>query len=359
MAIHLNDQPLEMPFLRNIGLLMTYKCQVMCPHCILEAGPHRTEAMDVATALEWVRQVAEYRDGYIKVLSLTGGEPFYNINDLTAIASFGEHCGLLVSAVTNAFWATSLEKAVFTLKKLSAIKMLSISADAYHQSHIPFDRVKNAVQAAQECGVPYTIAVCTDNYEDGDYQVILKQLEAITDPDTILTAITFPVGRALKSVDLFQYQTTPNPPISACAAGSSPIIFPDGRVIACIGPVIDLASSHPLMLGNLRDESLGTILDRAQANPILHAIRVWGPSKLIELAAEAGLNQYLPESYIEGSVCHACYGLMSNPQLVQFLNELMTDKEFQRKVAYARLYYLKELEMLQHLSLKEADMILV
>ncbi|MFM7448310.1 MAG: hypothetical protein ACKO24_06915 [Leptolyngbyaceae cyanobacterium] len=84
-----------------------------------------------------------------------------------------------------------------------------------------------------------------------------------TSTDTVLTAITFPAGRALKSADLLNYQTTDTPPISACAAGSSPIIFPDGRVIACIGPVIDLASSHPLVLGNLRNEPLSTILDRA------------------------------------------------------------------------------------------------
>jgi MoaA/NifB/PqqE/SkfB family radical SAM enzyme len=350
-----NDKQLEMPFLRNIGLLMTYKCQVMCPHCILEAGPHRTEEAGLADAWEWIQQVAEYNNGYIKVLSLTGGEPFFNLDNLKAISSFAEDCGLMVSAVTNAFWASTPEKAIGLLQQLSAIKMLSISCDVYHQRHIPFERVQNAILAAQECNIPYTVAVCTDNYEDREYQLLLQKLTNITPKEKILTAITFPAGRALKSGDILNYQTTNTPPISACSAGSSPIIFPDGRIIACIGPVIDLASSHPLMLGNLRNESLQSILDRAQVNPILHAIRLWGPRKLIAMAEEAGLGQYLPQTYIEGSVCHACYGLMASEKLVEFLNKLALDFEFQRKVAYARLYYLEELEMLELMNIYEPE----
>lgn len=350
-----NGRQLEMPFLSNIGLLMTYKCQVMCPHCIIEAGPHRTEQTSLTDALEWIRQVAEYRNGYIKVLSLTGGEPFYNIDNLKAISSFAEQCGLIVSAVTNAFWASTPAKSVNLLQQLSAIKMLSISCDVYHQRNIPFERVENAILAAKECQIPYTVAVCTDNYEDSEYQLLLERLAAITSTDTILTAITFPAGRALKSADLLKYQTTDTPPISACAAGSSPIIFPDGRVIACIGPVIDLASSHPLVLGNLRNESLSNILNRAQINPILHAIRLWGPKKLISMAEEAGLGPYLPQTYIEGSVCHACYGLMASEKLVEFLNQLAEDSEFQRKVAYGRLYYLEESEILQLMGFKALE----
>jgi MoaA/NifB/PqqE/SkfB family radical SAM enzyme len=84
-----SDELIEMPFLRNIGFIMTYKCQVACPHCIIEAGPERKEEMLLSDAFNWIQQVANYREGYIKVLSLTGGEPFYNIDHLKKIATFG------------------------------------------------------------------------------------------------------------------------------------------------------------------------------------------------------------------------------------------------------------------------------
>ena len=117
----------EMPYLRNIGLIVTYKCQVACPHCILEAGPNRKEQIQLNEAFNWIEQIANYRNGYIKVLSLTGGEPFYNLKKLATISSFGEQHGLLVSAVTNAFWASSPKKAVNTLKDLPSIKMMAIA----------------------------------------------------------------------------------------------------------------------------------------------------------------------------------------------------------------------------------------
>lgn len=350
-----SDELVEMPFLRNIGFIMTYKCQVACPHCIIEAGPHRKEEMSVDDALNWIRQIAGYRNGYIKVLSLTGGEPFYNIDKLKRIAAFGETCGLLVSVVTNAFWAFTQQEAVRIIRELPSIKMLAISADSYHQETIPFERVKNAILAAQECNIPYNIAVCTENEDDDEHKKLLNKLLEITEMDTINVAVTFPAGRALKKLGILKHKTTEDPPISACSAGSSPIVFPDGKVIACIGPVIDLPSSHPLVLGNLRKNSLNEILDNAELNPILHAIRIWGPKKLISIIKDAGLGRYLPERYIKDSVCNACYQLMSNSKIVEFLARLAENLEFRRNIAYARVYYLKETMMAELYKLDEGS----
>jgi MoaA/NifB/PqqE/SkfB family radical SAM enzyme len=337
----------EMPFLRNIGLIVTYKCQVACPHCIIEAGPHRKEEMALNDALNWIQQAAYYRNGYIKVLSLTGGEPFYNADNLKQLVIHGEKYGLIVSVVTNAFWATTAKEALRILREFSAIKMLAISTDEYHQQAIPFERVKNAIFAAKECGIPYNIHVCTENDNNEEYKTIIEKLLELTEMDTINTAVTFPAGRALKTIGILKHEISEEPPISACAAGSSPIIFPDGRIIACIGPVIDLQSSHPLVLGNLRENSLHEILDKAELNPILHTVRVWGPKKLISIIKEARLTQYLPKGYIKDSVCNACYHLMSSDKLVDFLFQLATDSEFQQKVAYARMYYLNETKMVE------------
>lgn len=334
-----------MPFLRNIGVVTTFRCQIACPHCIIEAGPHRTEELQLDDAFDWTRQIAEYRDRYIKVLSLTGGEPFYDIDKLQKIASYGARCGLLVSVVTNAYWASTRTQAVEILSSLPAIKMMAISTDVYHQESIPFESVVNAIAAAQECNIPYHIAVCTENEDDEGYNQILRNLRKVTGSETIKTAITFPAGRALNQLGSSKYETTTTPPVSACSAGSSPIIFPDGRVIACIGPVIDLKTRHPLLLGNLRENSLETVLNEAESNPILHAIRIWGPKKLISIIEEAGLSQYLPNRYIHNSVCYACYSLMSNRKITNFLDDLANDEDFKRTVAYARAYYLKETKM--------------
>ena len=66
----------ELPFLSNIGFMLTYKCTIACSHCIVKAGPHRKEEMRLEHSLAWIEQARSYRDGHIKGLALTGGEDY-------------------------------------------------------------------------------------------------------------------------------------------------------------------------------------------------------------------------------------------------------------------------------------------
>jgi MoaA/NifB/PqqE/SkfB family radical SAM enzyme len=345
------SRPTPKTFLRDAGLVMTYRCEVACPHCILEAGPHRTEEMAEADMRDWIDQLAGYRNGAIEALSLTGGEPFYNLDTLRRVSAYAAERGLMVSAVTNAYWAADEERAHAVLEGLDALQMLAISADVHHQKQIPFERVRNAIAAARACGVPYAVVVCTESKDDAGYRRIVGELEAITPADTIATVITFPVGRALRGVDASAYERVEEAPGAPCPAASAPVLLPDGRVSACIGPLVTLSSPHPLALGSLREQPLAEILDAAETNPILHAIRIWGPSRLVDLAQEAGLGHRLPGAYVKNSICHACYHLMTEPGMVEFLSHLADDGAFREEVAYARVYYLHETRMVELLGL--------
>jgi hypothetical protein len=105
-------------------------------------------------------------------------------------------------------------------------------------------------------------------------------------------------------------------------------------------------------LGNLRERSLHEIFDDAESNPVLHAIRIWGPWKLISMIKDSDWGINLPKEYVKNSVCYACYAIMSDPEIVKFLKDLKNDTEFTRKVAYGRVYYLKETIMAKALKEK-------
>jgi MoaA/NifB/PqqE/SkfB family radical SAM enzyme len=289
------------------------------------------------------------------MLSFTGGEPFVDLKRLKAMADCGCENGLLVAAVTNAFWAETRDRAVEILKELDSIRAISISCDVYHQRSIPFDRVENAVLAARELGVPFNVIVCTENEDDGEYQRLLSQLRGITEEDTINRVAVFPVGRARGPLTLPSRDLSNEPPPFACTDGGSPIVFPDGRVVACIGPVIDLRNDHPLVLGNLYQNTLEEILDRAEMNSILHAIRVWGPRKLISTLRDLDLDEGLPRQYVKDNVCLACQSLMADEETVTHLLRLAEDEGFKRKVAYARTFYLKEDRMAEMMGLGSAS----
>jgi hypothetical protein len=70
------------------------------------------------------------------------------------------------------------------------------------------------------------------------------------------------------------------------------------------------------------------------------------------MAIEAGLSDCLPTRYIRNSMCNACYNLMSNAVIVDFLKELSRDLDFAQRVAYARIFYLGETRMAELIGLK-------
>lgn len=345
------------PYLSNIGFMLTYKCTIACPHCVVEAGPHRKTEMNLDNSLAWIEQASKYRDGHIKGIALTGGEPFYNLSNLAQISAYCRTLGLIVSVVTNAFWASSRNAALSVLAKLPAIQMISVSTDVYHQKSIPFDFIKNAIWAAKKLGRLYNIAVCTDNEENNEYKKIIEDLKQIGEDSNIRVSITFPVGRAQKQVHHFDYCTSPEPTVSACSMASSPVVFPDGKVVACIGPPLTLPPIHPLFLGNLQNERLSEILDRAELNPILHTIRAWGPHKLVTLLKQNGLEVTMPREYIRDCICDICYKLMSNVQIVDALEKIMDEEQIRHTIAYARVYYLNETYMAEmyHLNTTEGS----
>ena len=342
----------ELPFLSNVGLMLTYKCTVACPHCIVEAGPHRTEEMRLDEALSWIDQARSYRDGHIAALVLTGGEPFYNLDLLTRISAHARALGLVISVVTNAYWASSPDTALRTLSQVPAVQAISFSTDVYHQQAIPFQYVKNAVEAARALRRVYNVAVCTGNTDDPAYRQTMEELKAMGEADNVRLAITLPVGRAQQHLRDLNYRTAPEPAVGACPVASSPVIFPNGNLVACIGPLLTLPPTHPLFLGNLRQESLSSILDRAELNPILHTIRAWGPSRLIALLRKNGYGALLPQEYIGDAICDPCFKLLSDPRIVAALDTIFRDEELMQLVAYARVHYLKETTMADRLHLE-------
>lgn len=349
-SIVTQDEREEVPFLSDIGLVTTYHCQSSCSHCIVEAGPKRKEYVPLADARSWLEQISHYHNGQIDAIALTGGEPFSDLEHLAAISDTAGSLGLLVTVVTNAYWATSEKVALRILENLPALRLLTFSTDMYHQRVIPVERVKNAFMAAQALGRSCNIAVCIGSVIDAVTQKTLDFLAGFAPPEVINTARIFPVGRARHLSSDIQYPTSYSPPKAACSMAHAPVILPDGRIVACFGPIVGIKSSHPLQLGNLNEESLSDILTRAEINSVLHAIRVWGPYKLVDIIMEMGLGNYLPKRYVRDSICCTCYDLLQRQNLISFFDDLKQDQEFLEKVAYGRIYYLKENRMAEILS---------
>ncbi|PKQ63131.1 hypothetical protein BZG02_10235 [Labilibaculum filiforme] len=342
------NQMEEVPFLSNVGIMLTYKCTIACKHCIVKAGPNRKEEMTLESAYAWLDQIKAYRDGFVCGISLTGGEPFYNLQHLIKVADYSHKLGFITTVVSNAYWATSKQEALRIMSLCESIQMISISTDSSHQQFIPIEYVRNAIWAAKKLNKIYNVAVATESETSPEYLNIIDDVLEFVDREFINTSIILPVGRAEKQIDSSLFNYSSSPAVSACPMASFPIIFPNGNVIACIGPPITLPETNPLYLGNLNKESIATIFNRAEMNYILHAIRTFGPKVLVKLLKDNGYERLLPDRYIEDAICDVCFKLFSNKETCDVLHKLIDkDAKFRIQVEYGRLYHMNEAEMIK------------
>lgn len=345
------DRPPELRFLATVGLVTTYRCPLACAHCIVEASPRRRELVDPGEADRWLEALAAYGGGRVRAVALTGGEPFLDLEHLQCLGALAARRGLLVTAVTNAFWATTPEEAERVLLAVPEVRVLTFSTDVYHLRAIPLERVANAVRAAARLGRRHVVAVCTRGRGDAETASLIDRVAEFVEPSRINVARIFPVGRARHLASGVEFQEQPEPPPVACTMAHAPVLLPDGRVIACFGPVVALSHRHPLVLGDARATPLQEILDAAERNAVLHAIRIWGPGELVRRLRAMPVAHRLPARFVADSACCACHALLEDPQLCEALSVLGADPAFRREVAFGRVYYLGEREMAEALGL--------
>ena len=307
--------------------------------------------MGLEEALDWIRQVSSYRNKYILSLGLTGGEPFYDLDRLAVISTYARQLGLFVTTVTNAFWAPTRERALEVMQRMKGIQLISLSTDADHLKLIPLENIMNAAWAARETGHLYDLAICTDSKTDPSFLQLMEALRASGEEEHIKVTVTAPVGRAQNLKEHRNFATESLPAGGGCELASSPLVFPNGKVIGCTGAFVALPPTHPMVLGDLRQESLETILDRSESNSYVHAMRLWGPYGLSAILKEHGFGNLLPNKYIKDCPCDACFKLFTDRRLVKALDTIMCDDEMLKLIACGRAAYLDEPTMAQCLGL--------
>ncbi|NTV03114.1 MAG: hypothetical protein HGB04_10125 [Chlorobiaceae bacterium] len=332
----------------TIGLLLTYSCPISCAHCLVNAGPRRKEKMALGSVFGWIDDAAAYRGGAIKSIELTGGEPFYDLRNLALVSDHAQQAGLSVSVETNAGWAGTLEQAILTLNQLPAIGYISFSTGVHHQQFIPIGHINNAIIAAELLGRRYDVTVTTDCEQDDRHLAIRKQLEKVVKPSRIRDVLTYPAGRAVNQDAGFAIRTSREPAGKPCTSPFKPVILPDGRVMACSGPVHQHRKSCPLCLGNLRKESLEAVLDRSANSRLLHLIWTRGPHRLASLLSSSGHDELLPDKYVSGSPCDICNKLLSDKFLVSRLTGLLDEPANRGLSPRPQLRQLNSDEMRRH-----------
>jgi hypothetical protein len=266
------------------------------------------------TVTEVAANLEEVADQPLEGILLFGGEPFLTYDLLRACIPLAASVARQVYVFTNGFWATDPDTARQRLAGLqkAGLDYILFSVDAFHQAHVPLERVAIGIEAARDLGYS-TINVdsrClgepeTDNPHNRRTRANMARLAQLCDLTDVTTywGPARMVGRAADEVShrLPKHQGAADRcPLPDYLGGDlrAPTgveIHPGGWVNFCAG----------VALGNARERPLDQILGDydPDAHPIIQALADEGPAGLLRLAQRHG---YAPaEGTVDG--CHLCY----------------------------------------------------
>jgi hypothetical protein len=304
----------------TLGLMLGSGCNIKCRSCLWGDLLNKGPKMSVKDACGWIDQAHSL--GNLLLVGFSGGEPFLYMNEMKEIAQYAQKkYNLPFVAATNSFWASSIERAEVVLGSLFelGLRQLLVSVDEFHQEYVPLNNVKNCLTAAKSLGIHCTIQ-CVNTLSSKKLSYYMDALGVSKGKDLAASEISCtPVGSAACQIPKEDFPTYSEVPADYCTLLQAMVVRPDGTVNLCCGPAF---SVEALSAGNLHQETLESIVERAEWNPLFNALALGnGPRLIAELLKEKGEGKLLREKYT--SSCHACHHILSQPNVASILENLL------------------------------------
>ena len=144
--------------INRIEFVVTWQCGGRCKHCqigaqINKSGSHFHVLADYA--VEAIRKLSTVFE--IFSVMTFGGEPLYYPDVVTAIHRAATECGVETrQIITNGYFTNSAKKSESVSQALvtAGVNNLLLSADAFHQEHIPLEPVLRFAQDIVKVKLP-------------------------------------------------------------------------------------------------------------------------------------------------------------------------------------------------------------
>ncbi len=147
----------------DLGLILSYKCQCECAHCIYNCGPSWDEWITIEQARAALEATQYWERPY--QVHLTGGEPFLKFPLLLETTEIAAELGIHIYVETNAGWCVREDLAEKRFKALHKVGMraILISCSPFHNESIPLEHTIMAIRKARHIfGQQNTIVYMAD-----------------------------------------------------------------------------------------------------------------------------------------------------------------------------------------------------
>lgn len=287
----------------RVGLILTEQCDGSCAHCWFSCIPEKGATMSRYDAQDYIDKASQLRS--IEWISLTGGEPMLQSSLVEGVVAYASGRGLKTELVTNCNWATTPEKAAWTLKRLrdAGLDVLNISADDFHQSTIPFERVRNSYQAAKELSIKMVVMTTLKKSSKLHLSNVAQLLgddipppgEAVVGENAAIGVESgfLPVGRGA-SIPRKEWCPDASSLSGSCQAILRDLgVSPGGDLLPCCSASATLPGFSP---GNLDDWDLKELLGKVWESDVFKILSEKGPMGLLSK----------PPSGVYVNKCHLC-----------------------------------------------------
>ena len=190
--------------INRIEFVITYACTGRCKHC--SEGDHKTcgEHIDPAVAAEAVKKIAAAYP--IKTVMTFGGEPLLYPEVTYAIMKTASELNIPKrQIITNGYFSKDAARIREVAQSLaeSGVNDLLLSADAFHQEHIPLELVRLFAVEVKNAGIPIRIqpAWLVSREDGNEYNNKTKEIISVFNELGIEENegnVIFPEGNALK-----------------------------------------------------------------------------------------------------------------------------------------------------------------
>ena len=312
--------------IKSVCFLCTYQCNAKCDYC--ECGPNIKTKLSREDIYLYTDQALAL--GTVAQIVFSGGEPTLLGDDLFEGIRYATSKGLITRVVTNASWGSSAKKANIFLDKLidSGLTEINLSVDDLHQRWIPLERVRNVFLACQEKEFPCLIAhKQMNNYKiDKQYLERIFGTELITlsnDKDYTSTEETrlfssgavVPVGRMPSVPDKKDNIIYLRYDRNCSSVLRDIIIGADHNLLACCGIVTK--GIPELTIGDLRQNKLIDLIDKANRSTILNWIALEGPISIAKFVTKKNPSIKFKNKYV--GVCHLCNEVLTRSDVREVL----------------------------------------
>ncbi len=314
-------------YFENLGLYLTYSCNLKCRHCSQDGAVNRGASL-ARGLLENI--LAQAASSGINEIALSGGEPFLEPELLKLAAETCKRHGIGCWVVTNGWWAKSEAKTYARLAALEGITGVSVSWDPWHEEFIHVDKIRWIVDACKQLGKRVEVGGCFVEDAEENLKWMVDSIGRSTCEG--VEVHNQPIlwrGAVMKN---FEKNDLPRHELGrgGCRAANNPVVLPSGEVFACCGGSQDIGGTGFLYLGHVGQESLSEIKKRSSSDPMIQAIRHFGPEVLLEGGMEAELKEI--SSRAAYKQCDICKHIASSSQAREHAERVSNSPEIREKL---------------------------